>query len=157
MEIRNAENIVEKLNTGARVNPDQPIIVSKTWNRFNYLFVGDLDRDEFALINKFYSDCLLISNALPQLSIISQLREKSKNVHIELSTIARELVMSQKETKESLKELFSKKKEEFMELYGNDGTIWRPHAPQNDLQQALLNFEKVTTTTAGEKLKRLSA
>ena len=88
MEIRNAEKNIISMNGNKILNPDIILLPTNNWVRKNYLFINDLDTDEFDLINNFYNKCSLIDKSLSQLDTGIQLDQKSNHIQNKLSEIA---------------------------------------------------------------------
>lgn len=149
MEIRYAEHLIDLYkNIGIRMDfyIDQ-LLPTNSWNRYNYLFIKRLDRDEIDLINNFYNSCSLIDKAFAQLSIALQLQQKSNAIHNTLSIIAKESVSGAD---------FNNKKDIFIKLIDSENYVFNSISAEETVKKSLNLINKITTTTAGNKLKKIA-
>ena len=162
MEIRQAEESIEKLKVLLDKNTNFPIVLLPTnnWNEYKYLFIKDLDQDELDLVNHFYSKCLQIDNALSQLNISSQLEQKSNHIHQTIVNLAKEVSDIENEegilNRNSLQKTFEEKRDRFVEIISHDGYRFMPNAPMQEVFMGLNSIERITVTSVGTKLKKIA-
>jgi len=149
MEIRKAEQIINNYKKhgvviGVTMNK---ILNQNSWNRYNYLFINYLDRDELDLINNFYATCSKLDNTIEQLDTSHQLREKSNAVHSTLSLIAKDAIS---------KADFQDKKSKYLGNILEDGFSFNANALIDSVTKELSSLGFVTTTTVGAKLKKIA-
>lgn len=149
MEIRHAEQVIDRMKaSGIEIsNATHILLPTNNWAKYNYLFIKDLDRDELDLINNFYNQCSVIDNALSQMSISKQLEQKGSYIHNILVLIAKDAIS---------KADFDNKKNNFLELIQKETYVFRPNAPITTIIQGLNSLAGITTSTAGNKLKKIA-
>jgi len=157
MEIRNAEYAVEQfkrtnLSTGISILPNN------SWQKFNHLFVKDLDRDELDSINNFYNQCSLAEIELRKFNSFLPLamEEKAKAIYNKLLELADKY--SNKGVENNLKEgsEYSKEKRSLLDTYYKDQEWFLPAGPQQQLNVYINNIKFITTSTLGKKLKSIA-
>lgn len=148
MEIRYAERTLDEYR---RYQPDYDggtmLLPTSNWEEYNYLFVKDLDRDELDSINNFYNQCRRIDRAVSQMSLAPQLEAKAASIHEVIVQIAKET---------STEDEFVKGRETFLRKAEPDNYRFVPETPKKNIEKALQNIGSITTSTAGEKLKRVA-
>jgi|SRR3989344_2061568 len=149
MEIRNAEKIIDLMkNHGVAISESmEKILPSNNWIKYNYLFIKNFDRDELDLVNNFYNQCVLVDSALSQLSISNQIEQKGGYIHNALVQIAKDAISDAD---------FENKKTNFLKIIQNEPYVFKPDAPSQTVTRGLNNLSKITTTTAGGKLKKIA-
>jgi len=149
MEIRHAEKVVERMKmSGITVSVSiDSILPTNNWSKYNYLFIKDFDQDELELINNFYNQCSLIDNALMQINLSRQLEQKANYIHQSLVQMARDSISDAD---------FENKKNQFLPRIEKESYVFKPRAPLDEIVKGLNNLRFVTTTTAGEKMKRIA-
>lgn len=158
MEIRHAEKSLDGLKSGnAIINQfDIKILPTNNWKKYNYLFIDDLDRDELDLINNFYNQCEIIDKNLEQISINVQLAQKHNCLHQAIIQIALEESKIDPGNINLNEQNFKSKKERFLELTKRDNTTFIPDATKNAIDRALKSAKNITTTSAGNILKKIA-
>lgn len=151
MEIRHAEKMIDQIRGGGTIEMLQTLLLTNKWSKYNYLFIEDLDRDELDLINNFYNQCSLIDNSLTQLSISYQLKQKSDHIHNALADLAIEEIKLSGNL-----ETFQIKAQKFLQIMENFGYKFNPLDPQQKIISALGNIQKITTSPAGNTLKKIA-
>lgn len=155
MEIRHAESIIDQIKKSESIEASQILLPTNNWSKYNYLFIKDLDRDELDLVNNFYNQCELINKSLSQLSISSQLEQKSNAIHSALVQLAME--ESKLSADDNVNRTnFNYKKERFLNIIHFDGYAFQPDLPRNKIIKTLICIDKITTSSAGNKLKRIA-
>lgn len=148
MEIRHAEKIIEQIKKGTMSIPfGDSLLPTNNWEKNNYLFIKNLDRDELDLINNFYNQCSQIDKSITQLSVSTQLEQKASCIHQTLAQIAKESIGQAD---------FDNKKKNFLNIIEKDPYSFSPRAPKDRIAMALNNLINVTTSTAGNKLKKIA-
>jgi len=149
MEIRHAEKVVEQMKMGsvAITNTTKILLPTNNWIRYNYLFIKDFDRDELDLINNFYNQCSSIDSGLSQMSISKQLEQKGSSIQNTLAQIAKDSIS---------KADFDNKKKNFLDIIVKENCAFYPDAPRSIINQGLNNLTMITTSTIGNKLKKIA-
>lgn len=149
MEIRNAETEIKNLKEISVVSDYSSVLPASNWGKYNHLFVKDLDRDELTLVNNFYNSCQLVENEIKQLrgALSVAMEEKMKIIQVKLL----ELI-----DKEENEESYKKQKERILELFHKEDYWFLPSAPREKLLRYLQNISFVTTSTAGQKFKKIA-
>lgn len=149
MEIRHAEKEIEqiKLNIVKSFNAIKLLLPTNNWAKYNYLFIKDFDRDELDLINNFYNRCSAIDNALSQMSISKQIEQKTGYIQNALVEMAKSC-LSQAD--------FDNKKKLFLKIIEKEKYVFHPSAPISIIVQGLNNLVTITTSTVGNKLKKIA-
>lgn len=155
MELRHAENIIDQIKSSEIVETSQVLLPTNNWTKYNYLFIGDLDRDELDLINNLYNQCELIDKSVAQMSISTQLEQKANHIHKAIVSLAME-ESKLYPTEEGALRGFNEKKEKFLKVIHSDGYTFRPADPQSRIIKSLLNIQKITTSSAGNILKKIA-
>ena len=138
MEIRNAELTIGAINKGLAINSNIVLVPTNTWIKNNYLFIDDLDRDDLDLLNNFYNNCALIDKSLSQLSIASQLEQKSNHIHQKLVEMAENLTRTWQtdligQDLNNTKNLFIAQKNNFLKIIQSDGYSFSPDSPKMEI------------------------
>ena len=149
MEIRDAEIEVRQMKTsGVQIsNTIKKLLPTNNWSKYNYLFIKDLDRDELDLVNTFYNQCSAIDSALSQASMSRQIENKGNNIQDMLVQIAKDSISSAD---------YELKKKNFLEIIEREAYVFKPNAPLNTIAQGLNGMALITTSTAGDKLKKIA-
>ncbi len=157
IEIRTAEErmsqLKEKLQSG--VTDDLPsIFPTKSWKIYSHLFVSDFDQDELKLLSAFYDYGDLIEDFA-----------KRNNDFFWVTTEERARVVQQKlaeliirsQTRPQGEEVdLAVLKEHFLDVFSNDTCAYTPKKSVNEIENYMRNIGRITTTSAGTKLKSLA-
>lgn len=157
MEIRNAEKNIISMNGNKILNPDIILLPTNNWVRKNYLFINDLDTDEFDLINNFYNKCSLIDKSLSQLDTGIQLDQKSNHIQNKLSEIALNVILEMNGAElVQIRKEFNKRRDIFLEIIEREPHVVSWDSPKSKTIETISKIEKITTSTAGTKLKKIA-
>lgn len=169
IEIRNAERMIDKLITwvNAQHDPsdisDTTLLPTNNWPKYTYLFVKDLDIDDIELVNSFYEKCFIVDKSLSRLNIANQLDQKANHIHSIVSQIAYETskliptsIPIKIEEVENMRNDFNFKKEKFLKIIEADGYRFSPGKPTVDVVNTLKTIQKITTSSVGDKLKKIA-
>lgn len=162
LEMKSAERslrvVKENINKDI-LAADTQVMHYESWSKHKYLFVRDLDRDEWDLITDFYAKCQLIDEAVKYNNSsfwndVEQIRANKQRV---LADITKEHIGIPEEKRNAAE--FIKTAEDFDKIYmvrqGQFG--YNPQKPINDVRLYLTNLNiQITQTTIGMKLKRLA-
>jgi len=167
LEIQQAEKSVAILKKNIRrgyLNVDFKILQNDTWNKYKYLFAKVLDVDEMTAISDFYANAKILDESI-------EYEKKCFNEDVEQIRINRQRVFTDfmRETVEfiskgdtdggkAISEL-QNKMNLFDNIYMNQPLQYSRYNPQkilDDAKQSLDNFSNLSTTTVGQKLKKLS-
>jgi len=148
MEIRSAEAVISHIKSTGILNLNYQILPSNSWYKYNYLFIKKLDKDEIDILNNFYNQCELLDKMLCQVnSLPQQLKDKGCHIQKYLTNIA----------KEALSEAdYNIKRTLFLEIVNKEKYWFEPEAPKEAIRNTLNNINFITTTTSGQKLKKIA-
>jgi hypothetical protein len=154
LEIRNAElkaeTIREKIDGELITGDLPPILPVNSWKRYIHLFAKDFDQDELGLINDFYARC----------EIIQEHAERNNN-YFWIATEERTKIVQQMHmelidrTHETLSDL-PQLKDSILQRYVNDAFLYVPKKTARVITYHLQDFPRITSTTAGAKLKGIA-
>jgi len=149
-EIRNAEQQINKIKKDGIITDFSSILHFNNWQKYNHLFVKDLDRDELDLINSFYAACILAEAEIERLKGFLPLAmvEKAQKIQAKLVDLA--------DKHKNNSDQYKKDKESVLAIIEKEEYWFEPHAPKNKLLHYLKNILFVTTTTAGAELKQIA-
>lgn len=157
-EIRSAERKIEDVNTLlTNALGDFPsVLPANSWNEYSYLFASDFDQDELQEISEFYSLCELIEDSVRKDNNFfwSTSEYRSQVVQEKLANII-ESSLNKKTNKIDVKKLESLKRS-LLDTFTNDYYMYSPMKTRTQLTANLKRIRKITTTTAGGKLKRIA-
>lgn len=148
MEIRYAERIINGLrNNLPKFDPWVTILPASNWSNYSYLFTDDLDQDELDLINNFYNDCSVVEKGASLLDVGTQLYQKGNHIQSTLANLAKSA---------SSPDDYLEKKNKFIKIIERETYIFSPKLPQEKIVSVLGKIKDITTSTAGNKLKRIA-
>ncbi len=156
-EIRTAEEqiaiIDDKISSGNLSDLPTSVIKSGNWKKYAHLFISDFDQDELKLINSFYDHGELIENFARRNANYFWITTEER-ARTTVQTIAKFVTGSfenadpNKYVKDRLTEYGNG-----MDLYN---TPYSPKVTVDRIKILLQKIEKITTSSAGIKLKKLS-
>jgi len=152
MEIRNAEKKIEelkKVSDFSGASGETWLLLSNNWQKYNHLFLNDIDRDELEYVNSFYNQCIIIDKQLSQLYQVFSESLSEKNKIIQQKGI--ELIFK-KTFKDPESELF----ESAIRAASTTDVQFIPDNPNIKIKKALENVRSITTSTCGAKLKKIA-
>lgn len=167
LEIQNAEKVIARVRDSVRngrLEVDQTVMLSASWNQHKHLFSKDFDKDEWDEITEFYNKSRLLDEAIKYNSLafandVDQIRANKQRV---LADYAKELLdkstNNQGQKTEDLLLQFNQKLSAFDQIYMNkQGEFaYAPQKPINDAKIYLEDLKKITTSSLGTKLKRIA-
>lgn len=164
-EIQQAEKSVDRVRDYIRdtgnVEINIQIVRQNSWTSHKHLFSNDLDEDEWNEINNFYDNAELLNETLRRSNMIfeknsDQIRSNMQEAVAAFSKAAASVYNEQ--NKEITVRDFNEKLDLFNKFYGDKSKIFTfsPVKYLNDANRILEDIRFISTSTAGEKLKRLS-
>lgn len=151
MEIREAESSIKELKKNGVVTTDfSTILPFNSWVKYNHLFVYQLDRDELDLINNFYTSCSIAEKEIQRLNSYLPLAMEQKARDLQLKLV--ELADKHKNNKLD----YEKQKRSILEIVHGEDYWFLPNAPKQKLISYIQNISHVSTSTAGNKLKKVA-
>lgn len=165
LEIQNAERVISRVKEMVLKNNldvDVSILQSNSWTSHKNLFSRDFDKDEWELIDNFYNKSALLDKTITNNSAafgndVEQIRSNKQRV---LADIVLELLNKATPEKDSKKmiEEFNDKTKVFDQIYmSKQGEFaYRPQKYIDDAKLYLEDLSKITTSSAGIKLKKLA-
>lgn len=151
IEIRTAEDrivqIKEKIES--HNTDDFPsVFPTKSWKKYSNLFVGDFDVDEMKLISTFYDYCELIEEFCRRNNQFFWITTEER-ARVVQQSVGQLLIEAKGIPSESDKEVIEK-------ISNHNFGMYAPYKPIGSIEKYLSKVVSVTTTIAGEKLKRLA-
>lgn len=164
-EIQYAEKAVDRVRNYIRdtekADINMHIIQQNSWGTHKHLFSSDFDEDEWNAISNFYNCAILLDDTLKQSNAVfesnaAQIRTNMQRVVADLTEVTIVNIDSSN-LEESLKNL-NEKLELFDKIYDDkkNSFIFTPVKYLNDAKQILEDIQSISTSTAGDKLKRLA-
>lgn len=167
LEIQSAERTISKVREtvrNGRLEIDATILQSDSWTKYKYLFNRDFDKDEWDAITDFYNRARLLDGAIKYNNTafandVEQIRANRQRI---LANYAKDLIKhassSQEQNPDQLMQDFNSKVSVFDQIYmGKQGEFaYNPQKPIDDAKVYLEDLKTITTTTAGQKLKKLA-
>lgn len=171
IEIENAERqlrIILAAPGSPTTLPSVLTMPNNSWDKYKYLFVKDLDQNEWDAITEFYSRCERYDKAVSYNDsfFADDVMELRKNAHAVIAQIAKDHayahegkstdeVVSKKDRKTA--EKYVNIRANFETIYNNNKYLYSPTKPLNDATDALKSVElSLSLSSAGTKLKRIS-
>lgn len=175
LEIRSAERkirTVKNLDSDDDGSNHNPIMKNESWSKYKYLFVKDLDRDEWDSVNDFYEKCALYDEAITNGAQSfpkneEQIRINAHRIFADYISNALEDIAGapDNEQREKILEIAKLKAEAFDEIYlkdnGGSNFISRPlYTPQkyaDDRNKFIRLIDAdISSKPAGQKLKKIA-
>lgn len=152
MEIRNAEQQITEIKNNEVISDFTSILPLNSWNKYNYLFVKELDRDDLDFINNFYRACSLAEEETQRLKsfLPITMTEKARVIQYKL------LELSEKYKDDEDNENYSKHKEAILKRFHKEDYWFLPSLPKEKLVKYLQNIQYVSTSYCGEKFKKIA-
>lgn len=148
VEISDCEDLLDAIRTnGIDFSNIRQLAISNSWFKYKHLFANDLDARQLKLIDNFYKECELINNELKEAySLPEQWKEKAR-------------IILEKQADISLK---SKTRAQYdsakkaLTFFEQDTYWFQPNQPINKILNRIGRIQYITSTPAGEKLKKLA-
>jgi cytochrome c556 len=164
-EIQYAEKAIARVKNYIRdtekVDINIQTIQMNSWALHKHLFSSNFDEDEWNAINGFFSNAALLNETLKQSNAVfesnaEQIRANMQRALADLVTDT--VVKASTENLESSLKLLNDRVELFDQIYEakKKEFTFTPMKYINDAQQILDDMTIISTSTAGEKLKKLS-
>lgn len=164
-EIEQAEKSVDRVRNYIRdtgnVEINIQIVRQNSWTSHKHLFSNDLDEDEWNEINNFYDNAELLNETLKRSNMVfeknsDQIRNNMQEAVAAFSKAAASLY--NEENKEETVRNFNEGLNLFNKFYEdkNKEFTFSPVKYLNDANRILEDIRFISTSTAGEKLKKLS-
>jgi len=154
MEIRGIEEALKKLRevqSNMNFYPSDPIIRENNWEKYKFLFIKNLDQDEYSLISEFYSTACRIEEERSILirQIIMSFETKCRALHESFVDIA-------KQNPDMSKEEFLEITNKIAEKVRENTPGYQSRTPRELMNLLLQNIKYITTSTAGSKIKKFA-
>lgn len=165
LEIQSAESAITKVRENLRsgkLEIDVTVLQSNGWSQYKHLFSRSFDKDEWDLVDNFYNKAALLEKTIENYRAsfgndVEQIRANKQRI---LADCALEIVNNSKpkqKAEDALKS-FNEKVDFFNKLYmGKQGEFaYRPQKYIDDTGIYLEDLQRITTSSAGEKLKKIA-
>lgn len=164
-EIQHAEKAIERVKNYIRDTEKSDIsiqiIQQNTWMSKKHLFSSNFDEDEWESINSFYSNAALLDDTLRQSNDVfegnaTQIRSNMQRVLADLVEVS-VVNMSSENLEQTLKNL-NEKLGYFSSIYEDKkgDFTFTPVKYLNDAKRILEDVKPISTSTAGDTLKKLA-
>lgn len=153
MEVRAAERALDELKKGGFDFEVISVLPANNWSDAQHLFIKDLDEDEFNLINNFYHMCEIIDKNVEfhkDYKTVS-FDEKARTIQNKLMELADKHQAVGMTGKDYVEE-----RNRILGTFAPEPFLFEVDAPKFLIQRFLPQIRYVTSSTAGEKLKRLA-
>ncbi len=171
LEIQNAERMLEQVGESVRIGslPNKYLLPNDSWLRYKYLFVRDLDRDEWDKLTAFYTNCKLYDEAVTYNA--SLFKKNEEQVRVNMLRIPaqyiKKFIDNTPEGEDSIEKegrllIALGKAKDFQKLYlnraGNEGMLlYSPQKPLTDARNAFDSLNpNISQSSIGTKLKELA-
>lgn len=157
-EVRNAEKKVEKLSELVqRGVQDLPLILPKnSWKDNSFLLASDFDQDELADLNHFFGVCENLDEYVRRDNEYFWITTQNR-AEIAQEMLSKFIESSYEENKGKVNEAkLEKMIEHVLTKYVNHPYSYSPSKTINELKKLLEQYQKITTTTTGSKLKKIA-
>ncbi len=164
-EIRDAEDkvkiISEKLHTN-NTNDLPSILPTNSWRKYSHLFAKDFDEDELKLVNNFYNSCGIIEELVNKQNNFFWIATEERarvaqrllaDIHLEFQ---KDMVTGGADSEAANKTKFDRQRLGITKFYTDEEYLYTPSKTANGLKFQVNNFQNITTTTCGAKLKKLA-
>lgn len=158
LALRQAEKTISIVKETRNIDPrTQRLLRDDSWSAHNHLLANYFDQDELELIDQFFKNCALVDRMLEQLDTHPQVQERVLEIQKMLCKMAYDSSTSDNSSDKNSCDVYRNKKDIFLNVMKQEETIINPKGPQEMLKARLGDLLPVTTTTAGNKLKRLAS
>ena len=154
MEIRGIEEALKKLReaqSNMNFYPTAPIIKENSWEKYKFLFIKNLDQDEYSLISEFYSIACRIEEERSILirQIIMSFETKCRAMHESFVDVA--------EHKPELKpQEFLDETVKIAEKVVLNTPPYQSLTPIKLIEKLIKNIKYIATSSAGSKIKKFA-
>lgn len=156
-EIKNAEKLLKRVKeeTEKEVLPeDINLMQVESWSQYKYLFIKDLDRDEWEAVNDFYNACKMIDEAISYNKTFFQKNEEQ--IRVNKHRVAAEYSEEAVELKGDEKSAFEKYAK-FDKIFMEIKELYSPQKPVLDVQKYMRKINtSISFGSIGLKLKKLA-
>jgi len=132
----------------------------ESWNQYKYLFIKDLDRDEWEAVNDFYSRCKLIDEAISYNKTFFQKNEEQFRVNKNRAAAdyAKESVEAfYRGENVAVKDVAEEKYKKFDEIFMEINELYSPRKPILDAKKHIQKLNlSISFGSVGSKLKRMA-
>lgn len=164
LEIQQAEKAILKAKECIRnkeLNIDVRILQGDTWDKNKYLFTKKLDRDEWDSITEFYNKSRILDESIRYAKKcfdgdVEQIRTNKQKVTAGCVLDAVNQLLEGKEPPEAILKTMRERIETFNNIYEQNLAAYNPQKILDDAQKCIEDLNVLSTTTIGQKLKRIS-
>jgi len=158
LALRQAEKTISIMKETGNIDPRKHRLVrGDPWSTHNHLLADHFDQDELEVIDQFFKNCALVDRMLEQLYTHPQIQERVLEIQRTLCKIAYDSSISDSSSIKEAYDVYKNKKNTFLNITNQEETVINPKDPLDLLRNRLGELLPVTTTTAGNQLKRLAS
>lgn len=157
LEIRNAEKTISEIKNSQAVTESSFILPVNSWQKLQNLFITDFDNDELATLNDFYNLCSLAQKEVDRINsfLPMAIEEKIRLTQQKLLELA-EKHKTEGNTFGKGSNYLKEKEEILNAIFYNEADWFSPKMPASKLVSYLQNIRYITTSSCGQKLKKIA-
>lgn len=163
-EIRSAEIAIDKVKDYVRDNEKVDINIKiveyNSWTKYRYIFSNDLDGDQWREISNFYSNAELLDEVIRQANSVfegnaDKIRSNMQRVLADM--VGMSVINSSKDTAIDDLTRLNEKLAMFDQIYDEkkNSFVYTPQKYLNDAKRLLEDLHTISTTSTGDRIKRL--
>ena len=164
-EIRSAEIAIDKVRDYVRDNEKVDINIKiveyNSWTKYRYIFSNDLDGDQWREISNFYSNAELLDEVIRQANSVfegnaDKIRSNMQRVLADM--VGMSVINSSKDTAIDDLTRLNEKLAMFDQIYDEkkNSFVYTPQKYLNDAKRLLEDLHTISTTSTGDRIKRLA-
>ncbi len=156
MEIRVAEKTITDIKNTGVVSEITLILPTNSWQKFQHLFISNLNQDELTLINDFYNLGTVIQKEVDRMKnhLPISNEEKIKVTQQLFAELAKKYKDSDKNFDKDSD--YTKERDSIRQILDEEENWFMPNINIKRLQQYLPNIRYITATTCDSKLKKIA-
>ncbi|MBV8464619.1 MAG: hypothetical protein JO218_01625 [Burkholderiales bacterium] len=148
MDIRRAEDVIQATLQKGFIDMSMRVIMTENnWAKYKHLFADKFSHDDFKAFNLFFDSCYEIEDAR------RRVRDVFNANLIAKATAVQEMLLRNLEGDDGVRKA---KRESIIESVNSEEYAFDPREPKKRIFQEILIINKLSGTTAFEKLKRIA-
>ncbi len=155
MEIRNAEKTITDIKNSGIVTEMTSLLPVSNWQKFQHLFISDLNQDELILLNDFYNLCAIVQQEIDRMKAHLPVSHEEK-IRVTQQIFGRLAERHLKEDNFKQGSEYIKDRDSVLETLNKEELVFQPSLNAVRIRQYVPNVRYVTATTCDQKLKRIA-